>query len=365
MSHRAKKTRSRSLRIPVPVGILSEFLNMSNSTVTWLQRNGQIPLSQRNPSTPLVARIAANNTSLVVKQHQVRRLFDIESANLTFLSRVVPLSVPRVLYRNRQTCVLLLEDAGDVCPDPSDKDHNSQDVALMWKKILHSIAEIHHLTCVTPRLRREVYSGDLPNRPLLTPNRLGSALHEGCLELFCRKSLGRTTRRTLVHGLGEISNVLEKYRTRFKPYVIGERSSRNIRLLGNRIVHIDHSALPGFIPPADLVSIWRSRWRESLISAYVERRKDLRRNFDAEAFLRCDNAFTIYGCVLWCGLYMRTLHDLKARLPSIKESPLCPILENLSIAARSAQYLRMANLADALAFLSDSAREREAFQPHR
>jgi hypothetical protein len=346
--------------ISFPTRVILRFLNSSDIDCDLLQTVGEVADTNSFQPTCLVARLTSVSQSIVLKRQFDRLLFEIESANLRYLNRLLPLYVPKVLYEDHSNCVFLLEDVGDEFPLPSDNENDSDSVTSQWRRILISLADIHHFASVR-ELNPVSMIGDVAARkPFYTPAFLAAGLYAGCSSLS-HGQLALSVEQDLVRGLIEVVEILEEYRAAWKPYVIGERSSRNIRILGQRIIHIDHSASPDFVPSGDLVSIWRSPRRQFLLENYLEHRLQLNPNFDADAFSRCDHAFTIYNCGLWCGLRMRTLRDPKARIPPPSQSPIAGVLENLSVAISCGQELNMVYLTGALLRLADSLRASPTF----
>lgn len=305
------------------------------------------PHSPFDGNMSLVLRFRSRGASVVAKANADRQAYSRESLNLGFLNAIIPSQVPTVLRKDEDVAVLLLEDVGDVSPAPSDAENDSEQTTAVWGEIVCSLADVHSAASDAAAERARVYGRELPRRRFRQGADLSGALCEGWRRVYsCPPATG--ARLAITSALDETRRLMDAYRAAGDPYAIGERSAPNIRLLNKRVVHIDHCSLPGQLPSADLVSLWRSPRRKELVERYIKRRMEQHVNFDSGAFRDCDHAFTLYNSIVWCCLRLRTMVDSKARLPDIDLDPTPRIMENLSLAAEAAEDLRMDQASEVL-----------------
>jgi hypothetical protein len=243
--------------------------------------------------------------------------------------------------------ILVLEDVGDCSPIPSDEAHNSSHVEFTWRRVMRSLSRVHHAARKCPERIRHFYGGALPRRSFPDISRLVRAIGEATSR-WCQCAVSCGTLSTIEGSLESVTAVLRKYMADHGGYSIGERSCANIRLTPERVCHIDHCSKPGYVPHADLVSVWASPHRRRLVDVYVQERTRLDQSFATEPFFQSDRAFSLLNSLLWLAVKCGSWPDDKVRPQAGRGDVVVAAQMNIRCALRAACALDMGALSDCL-----------------
>lgn len=292
-----------------------------------------------DPTTE-VFRLQTPEKSIIIKKHFVVERFSLELLNLTFLNSLTPQHVPDLLLQNDEDRIIVLEDVGDVSPVAADICPISDHTVSTWRQIMMSLAVIHSSAsnCSDSKLRIFGQYGGIPKRQFFDYNEIVSAIVHA-MEAWTDYTMPTLQVERVAECLRRAIRLLENRRSTNRTYAIGERSVANIRLLPKRICHIDHCCAPGYPEHADLVSMWRSPIRHTLLQYYIDRRISSDKSFDVDSFIQADFAFSLLNSLLWVAIKTNNWKYSPHPIPTSPASVWKDTLENMQLASNSCQEL--------------------------
>lgn len=326
--------------------LVSELVKLDTAEIKSLKCLGdnQNTLNGLDPATS-VFRIKTLEKSFILKGYISSAMYRFERDNLLFLKQCVPQHIPSLVLSLDDDKTIVMEDVGDIAPIATNSENDTNELILVWKNIISSIAKIHDVVLKSYNLKNQACNKQSIQRQFVRPNDLIKAVQIATVKWRGYYILDHEINR-LYAGIKKIIRELQNYKDTTHEYAMGERSCANIRLYNRQIYHIDHCSLAHWIPHVDLVSIWLSSKRDMLLDWYIHERSVLDNGFDSNQFRHIDHYFTIYNCLIWMVIKTGTWSDLKVRPLTSIDNVNKSVTTNLEIAIAAALKIPLPSLAE-------------------